>query len=159
MEEAEQSVGVSMQDKEEVEEEDDQEDLQHLLEKIDDKKSDGESSSIKPEVPYEHNCSAALPAISKVEAEMLDEERFLLKIVFNKVMGAVGQVQRIVEMLGLEIINVSICEEFDQDNMQSSNILRVKKKGVASVVTEENLLNRVKTTAKQLGGLLLPSNS
>ncbi|KAI3920707.1 hypothetical protein MKW92_045359 [Papaver armeniacum] len=91
-----------------------------------------------------------------MEAEKVDEERYLLKIVYNKALGSMAQVQRSVEMLkGVEFISVSIFD-YDQHHMQSTSFLQVKKiKGSVLVADAENLLERVKTTAKQLG-LRLP---
>ncbi|KAI3895876.1 hypothetical protein MKW98_025667 [Papaver atlanticum] len=90
-----------------------------------------------------------------MEAEKLDEERYLIKIVYNKVLGAMGQVQRSVEMLkGVDLINVYV-SEYDQHHMQSSCFLRVKKiKGSLPVTDEDNILNMLKANAKQLGLLL-----
>ncbi|KAI3889825.1 hypothetical protein MKX03_033863 [Papaver bracteatum] len=98
---------------------------------------------------------AIFPAIIKMEAEKLDEERYLIKIVYNKVLGAMGQVQRSVEMLkGVDFINVSV-SEYNQHHMQSSCFLRVKEiKGSLRVTDEDNILNMLKATAKQLGLLL-----
>ncbi|KAI3934184.1 hypothetical protein MKW92_028121 [Papaver armeniacum] len=107
------------------------------------------STVLEPKTtPY----SAIFPAITKMEAEKVDEERYMLKIVYNKALGAMSQVQRSVEMLkGVEFINVSV-SEYDQQHMQSSSFLRVKKiKGSLLVTDEENLLERVKVMAKQLG--------
>ncbi|RZC45574.1 hypothetical protein C5167_038526, partial [Papaver somniferum] len=98
---------------------------------------------------------AIFPAIIKMEAEKLDEERYLIKIVFNKVLGTMGQVQRSVEMLkGFDFINVSV-SEYDQHHMQSSCFLHVKKiKGFLPVTNEDDILNMLKATAEQLGLLL-----
>ncbi|KAI3833959.1 hypothetical protein MKX03_035424 [Papaver bracteatum] len=102
---------------------------------------------------------AIVPAITEMEAEKVDEERYLLKIVYNKALGSMAKVQRSVEMLkGIEFINVSI-SEYDQHHMQSTSFLLVKKiKGSVLVTDAENLLERFKTTAKQLG-LQLPCAS
>ncbi|XP_026396853.1 transcription factor bHLH27-like [Papaver somniferum] len=112
------------------------------------------STALEPKTtPY----SAVFPAITKMEAEKVDEEIYMLKIVYNKALGAMSQVQRSVEMLkGFDFINVSV-SEYDQHHMQSSSFLRVKKiKGSLLVTDEENLIERVKVMAKQLG-LNLPS--
>ncbi|KAI3945513.1 hypothetical protein MKW98_018330 [Papaver atlanticum] len=100
---------------------------------------------------------AIFPVITKMEAEKVDEQRYVLKIVYDKAMGAMGQVQRAVEMLnGFHCINVSV-SEYDQHHMQSSNFLRVKKtKGSLIAMDEERLLDKVKTAVEQLGLLLLP---
>ncbi|KAI3858326.1 hypothetical protein MKX03_035529 [Papaver bracteatum] len=96
--------------------------------------------------------SAIFPTITQVEAEKLDEERYLLKVVYNKAPRAMAQVQRSVEMLnGIQFIDVSV-SEYDQHHMQSSSFLRVKKaKGSILVTDAENLVERVKTMVKQLG--------
>ncbi|KAI3964268.1 hypothetical protein MKW92_043762 [Papaver armeniacum] len=96
--------------------------------------------------------SAISPAITLMEAEKLDEERYLLKVVHNKAPRAMAQVQRSIEMLnGIQFIDVSV-SEYDQHHMQSSTFLRVKKaKGSVFVTDAENLVERVKTMAKQLG--------
>ncbi|KAI3847604.1 hypothetical protein MKX03_024389 [Papaver bracteatum] len=111
---------------------------------------------IEPAVlQYEHY--AIFPAITKMEAEKVDEQRYVVKIVFNKAMGAMGKVQRAVEMLNdFHCINVTV-SEYDQHHMQSSNFLRVKKtKGSLLEMDEECLLDKVKTVVKQLGLLFLP---
>ncbi|KAI3893284.1 hypothetical protein MKX03_028452 [Papaver bracteatum] len=111
---------------------------------------------LEPSVlPYE-SCGI-FPVITKMEAEKVDEQRYVLKIVYNKAMGAISQVQRAVEMLnGFHCINVSV-SEYDQHHMQSSNFLRVKKtKGSLIAMDEECLLDKVKTALEQLGLLLLP---
>ncbi|KAI3877324.1 hypothetical protein MKW98_014439 [Papaver atlanticum] len=92
-----------------------------------------------------------------MEAEKVDEQRYVVKIVFNKAMGAMGKVQKAVEMLNdFHCINVTV-SEYDQHRMQSSNFLRVKKtKGSLLAMDEECLLDKVKTVVKQLGLLLLP---
>ncbi|KAI3890929.1 hypothetical protein MKW92_039096 [Papaver armeniacum] len=96
--------------------------------------------------------SAISPAITLMEAEKLDEERYLLKVVHNKAPRAMAQVQRSIEMLnGIQFIDVSV-SEYDQHHMQSSTFLRVKKaKGSVFVTDAENLVERVKKMAKQLG--------
>ncbi|KAI3923314.1 hypothetical protein MKW98_026907 [Papaver atlanticum] len=106
-------------------------------------------------VPSISPYSAIFPAITQMEAEKLDEERYLLKVVYNKAPRAMAQVQRSVEMLnGIQFIDVSI-SEYDQHHMQSSTFLRVKKaKGSVLVTDAENLVERVKTMVKQLGVLL-----
>ncbi|KAI3907450.1 hypothetical protein MKX01_036367 [Papaver californicum] len=103
--------------------------------------------------------SAIFPAITQMEAEKVDAERYMLKIVYNKALGSMSQVQRSVEMLkGFDLISVSV-SEYDQHHMQSSSFLRVKKiKGSLPVTDEKNLLKRVKVTAKQLG-LNLPCDA
>ncbi|KAI3889827.1 hypothetical protein MKX03_033865 [Papaver bracteatum] len=114
------------------------------------------STVLEPKItPY----SAIFPAITKMEAEKVDDERYMLKIVYNKALGAMSQVQRSVEMLkGVDFINASV-SEYDQHHMQSSSFLRVKKiKGSLLVTDEENLLERVKVMAKQLG-LNLPCDA
>ncbi|MCL7049645.1 hypothetical protein MKW94_020785 [Papaver nudicaule] len=107
-----------------------------------------------------HERCAIFPAITKMEAEKVDEQRFVLKIVYNKAMGAMGQVQRAIDMLkDFHCINVSV-SEYDQYHMQSSNFLRVKKiKGSLLATDEERLLDKVKTAAEQLGFLLPPHPS
>ncbi|XP_058088340.1 uncharacterized protein LOC131235205 isoform X2 [Magnolia sinica] len=95
-----------------------------------------------------------VPNITKIEVEMFDEERFVLKIGCNRAMGALSQVQRVIESLGLEITCNSV-NQIDRDHMITTAFLRVKKKGV---VTEEKLKNRAKTMALKLG-LLLPNPS
>ncbi|XP_026396854.1 uncharacterized protein LOC113291546 [Papaver somniferum] len=113
---------------------------------------------IEPAITSLPSERAIFPAIIKMEAEKLDEERYLIKIVFNKVLGTMGQVQRSVEMLkGVDFINVSV-SEYDQHHMQSSCFLRVKKiKGSLPMADEDNILNMLKATAKQLGLLLSPA--
>ncbi|KAI3880979.1 hypothetical protein MKX03_007825 [Papaver bracteatum] len=105
--------------------------------------------------PFERR--AIFPAIMQMETEKLDEERYVLTIVFNKALGTMGLVQRSVEMLkGFESINVAL-STYDQHHMQSSNFLRVKKiKGSLLQTNEEDLLNRAKESVKQLGLLFLP---
>ncbi|KAI3866628.1 hypothetical protein MKW92_027582 [Papaver armeniacum] len=100
---------------------------------------------------------AIFPAVMQMETEKLDEERYVLTIVFNKALGTMGLVQRSVEMLkGFESINVAL-STYDQHHMQSSNFLRVKKiKGTLLQTNEEDLLNRAKESVKQLGLLFLP---
>ncbi|KAI3910988.1 hypothetical protein MKW92_038053, partial [Papaver armeniacum] len=59
-----------------------------------------------------------------METEKLDDERYVLTIVFNKALGTMGLVQRSVEMLkGFESINVALTT-YDEHHMQSSNFLR-----------------------------------
>ncbi|MCL7044659.1 hypothetical protein MKW94_006544 [Papaver nudicaule] len=96
--------------------------------------------------------SAMFPAITKMEAEKLDEERYMLEIICNKARGAIGQVQRSVELLKeLDFFNFAICR-YGQCHMQFTIFLRVKKvKGSLLVTNTEDLLQRVKTAAKQLG--------
>ncbi|MCL7031478.1 hypothetical protein MKW94_026298 [Papaver nudicaule] len=78
---------------------------------------------VEPAVPPYERC-AIFPAIVMMEAEKLDEERYMLKIVYNKALGTMGLVQRSVEMLkGFDCINVSL-SVYDQQHLQSSNILR-----------------------------------
>ncbi|KAI3896928.1 hypothetical protein MKW92_032959 [Papaver armeniacum] len=100
---------------------------------------------------------AIFPAIMQMETEKLDEERYVLTIVFNKALGTMGLVQRSVEMLkGLESINVAL-STYDEHHMQSSNFLRVKKiKGTLLQTNEEDLLNRANESVKQMGLLFLP---
>ncbi|XP_058088303.1 uncharacterized protein LOC131235168 isoform X2 [Magnolia sinica] len=93
-----------------------------------------------------------VPNITKIEVEMFDEERFVLKIGCNRAMGALSQVQRVIESLGLEITCNSV-NQINRDHVITTAFLRVKKKGV---VTEEKLKNRAKTMALKLG-LLLPN--
>ncbi|XP_043692497.1 transcription factor bHLH35-like isoform X2 [Telopea speciosissima] len=94
---------------------------------------------------------ASLPTISKIEAYVLDKDRFLLKICCNKAMGAVGLVQGAIEMLGLQITCSSI-DELDHANMWITTFLHVKKK---EGVTQEKLLHQVRKNAGKLG-LVLP---
>ncbi|KAI3980335.1 hypothetical protein MKX01_003874 [Papaver californicum] len=97
---------------------------------------------------------AIFPAITQMEAEKVDAEIYMLKIVYNKALGSMSQVQRSVEMLkGFDFISVSV-SEYNQHHMQSSSFLR-KIKGSLPVTDEKNLLERVKVTAKQLGLNLL----
>lgn len=105
--------------------------------------------------PFERR--AIFPAIMQMETEKLDEERYVLRIVFNTALGTMGLVQRSVEMLeGFESINVAL-SAYDQHHVQSSNFLRVKKiKGSLLQTNEEDLLNRAKESVKQLGLLFLP---
>ncbi|XP_058088335.1 uncharacterized protein LOC131235205 isoform X1 [Magnolia sinica] len=109
---------------------------------------------IPPMQPQELFPCDSPPAISQIEVEMFDEERFVLKIGCNRAMGALSQVQRVIESLGLEITCNSV-NQIDRDHMITTAFLRVKKKGV---VTEEKLKNRAKTMALKLG-LLLPNPS
>lgn len=68
-------------------------------------------------------CSAIYPAITKMEAEEIDKENYILKIISNKAPGAIAQVQRSLEMLkGIEIMSVSI-SKYDQHHMQSTAFL------------------------------------
>ncbi|XP_043692933.1 transcription factor bHLH35-like [Telopea speciosissima] len=90
---------------------------------------------------------ACIPAISKIEGDILGDERFILKIWCNKGVGAVGLVERAIEMLGLQITCASI-DQFDNANMVTTTFLRSKKKGV---FTLEKLLKKVKTNATELG--------
>ncbi|XP_058088267.1 transcription factor bHLH35-like [Magnolia sinica] len=107
---------------------------------------------IPPMQPQELIPCDSPPAISQIEVEMVDEERFAVKIGCNRAMGALSQVQRVIESLGLEIISNSV-NQIDRDHILTTAFLRVKKKGF---VTEEKLKNRVKTMALKLG-LLLPN--
>ncbi|XP_058088283.1 uncharacterized protein LOC131235153 isoform X2 [Magnolia sinica] len=93
-----------------------------------------------------------VPNITKIEVETFDEERFVLKIGCNRAMGALSQVQRVIESLGLEITCNSV-NQIARDHVITTAFLRVKKKGV---VTEEKLKNSAKTMALKLG-LLLPN--
>ncbi|XP_058088294.1 transcription factor bHLH35-like isoform X1 [Magnolia sinica] len=107
---------------------------------------------IPPMQPQELFPCDSPPAISQIEVEMFDEERFVLKIGCNRAMGALSQVQRVIESLGLEITCNSV-NQINRDHVITTAFLRVKKKGV---VTEEKLKNRAKTMALKLG-LLLPN--
>ncbi|KAI3947633.1 hypothetical protein MKX01_034298 [Papaver californicum] len=92
--------------------------------------------------------TAIFPAITLMEAEKVDADRYMLKIVYNKALGS----------MSFDFISVSI-SEYDQHHMQSSSFLRVKKNKRSLLVTDEqNLLERVKVTAKQLG-LNLPCDA
>ncbi|KAI3925295.1 hypothetical protein MKX01_035412 [Papaver californicum] len=72
--------------------------------------------------PHQH--CAIFPAIVKMEAQKLDEERYVLEIVHNKALRTRGLVQRSVEMLeGFVPINVAI-SNYDEHHVQSSNFLR-----------------------------------
>ncbi|KAI3971117.1 hypothetical protein MKW92_013658 [Papaver armeniacum] len=112
---------------------------------------------VEPPGPPPFVSRAIFPAIMQMETEKLDEERYVLTIVFNKALGTMGTVQRSVEMLkGFESINVAL-STYDEHHMQSSNFLRVKKiKGTLLQTNEEDLLNRAKESVKQLGLLFLP---
>ncbi|XP_058088278.1 transcription factor bHLH35-like isoform X1 [Magnolia sinica] len=107
---------------------------------------------IPPMQPQELFPCDSPPAISQIEVETFDEERFVLKIGCNRAMGALSQVQRVIESLGLEITCNSV-NQIARDHVITTAFLRVKKKGV---VTEEKLKNSAKTMALKLG-LLLPN--
>ncbi|KAI3896927.1 hypothetical protein MKW92_032958 [Papaver armeniacum] len=86
-------------------------------------------------------------AIFPAVMQKLDEERYVLTIVFNKALGTMGLVQRSVEMLkGFESINVAL-STYDQHHMQSSNFLR----------PNEEDLRMLKESVKQLGLRFFPS--
>ncbi|KAJ4979042.1 hypothetical protein NE237_009822 [Protea cynaroides] len=93
---------------------------------------------------------ALVPTVTKMEAFMLDEERFILKICCNKAVGAVGLVQKAVEMLGLQVTCASV-DQHDHVQMLTTTFLRVKKKGA---MTHEKLLQQLGTNAMKLGLLL-----
>ncbi|XP_042487736.1 transcription factor bHLH35-like [Macadamia integrifolia] len=120
--------------------------------------SSGEDSStiVEVEAPplqghtQEYHHFASLPAISKIEADMVGDERFILKIWCNKREGTVGLVQRATEMLGLQVTCASV-EQFDNANMLTTTFLRAKKKGGFTV---EKLLKKVRTNATELGLVL-----
>ncbi|KAI3937768.1 hypothetical protein MKW92_025392 [Papaver armeniacum] len=132
----------------------------HHLGVVSDKSLVNASAEVQPQPimmstvhePSKSPNSALFPAITMMEADKIDEERYLLKIVYNKALGAMAHVQRSVEMLkGIEFIDISI-SEYDQHHMQSTTFLRVKKiKGSILVTDAENLLQKVKIIAKQLG--------
>ncbi|KAI3955725.1 hypothetical protein MKW98_006085 [Papaver atlanticum] len=111
---------------------------------------------VEPPGPPPFERRAIFPAIMQMETGKLDEERYVLTIVFNKALGTMGLVQRSVEMLkGFESINVAL-STYDEHHMQSSNFIRVKKiKGSLLQTNEEDLLNRAKESVKQLGLLFL----
>ncbi|KAK9162842.1 hypothetical protein Syun_003744 [Stephania yunnanensis] len=110
-----------------------------------------DSPPLKP-VPLYERC-ASPPSISEITAEMLDEERFVVEICCNKAIGAISQVQRTVEMLGLEITCSSI-SEVNQDSMLTTTFVRVKKK---SNMNQGKLLQRLKQNARRLS-LHVPPN-
>ncbi|XP_042486481.1 transcription factor bHLH35-like [Macadamia integrifolia] len=120
--------------------------------------SSGEDSStiVEVEAPplqghtQEYHHFASPPAISKIEADMVGDERFILKIWCTKRVGAVGLVQRAIEMLGLQVTCASV-NQFDNANMLTTTFLRAKKKGGFTV---EKLLKKVRTNATELGLLL-----
>ncbi|KAG9450800.1 hypothetical protein H6P81_010765 [Aristolochia fimbriata] len=100
-----------------------------------------------PHDPQPQECfRPPIPTITQVDAEMLDADRFILKITCNRAIGALGQVQKVIECLGLEITLVSV-SELGQDYCLTMAFLRAKKKGV---VTVEKLKNRVKVIAKKM---------
>ncbi|KAK9150321.1 hypothetical protein Syun_008630 [Stephania yunnanensis] len=99
--------------------------------------------------PYQR-CATTLPEITKMNAEMLDADRFILEIVCNKAIGALSQVQRSIEMLGIEITCTSLSELIDQKSMVTTTFIRVKKNS-RLMMTPDKLLNRLRLNAKQLG--------
>ncbi|KAI3941565.1 hypothetical protein MKW92_029106 [Papaver armeniacum] len=113
---------------------------------------------VEPPGPPPFVSRAIFPAIMQMETEKLDEERYVLTIVFNKALGTMGLVQRSVEMLkGFESINVAL-STYDEHHMQSSNFLRVsyslfkKIKGTLLQTNEEDLPEQqAKESVKQLG--------
>ncbi|KAG9450801.1 hypothetical protein H6P81_010766 [Aristolochia fimbriata] len=106
-----------------------------------------ESPLLRPHDPKPQECIRPhIPTITQVDAEMLDADRFILKITCNRAIGALGQVQKVIESLGLEITLVSV-SELGQDYCFTMAFIRAKKKGV---VTVERLKNRVKVTAKKM---------
>ncbi|KAK9096685.1 hypothetical protein Sjap_022182 [Stephania japonica] len=113
--------------------------------------SDDSAPTLQPVPPYER--CASPPSLSEITVEMLDEERFMIEIYCNKAIGALSQVQRVVEMLGLEITCSSI-SEVNQDTMRSTTFLRVKKK---SNMNQGKLLQRLKQNATRLS-LHIPPN-
>ncbi|KAK9096782.1 hypothetical protein Sjap_022279 [Stephania japonica] len=98
--------------------------------------------------PYQR-CASTLPEITKMNAQMLDADRFILEIGCNKAIGALSQVQRSIEMLGVEITCTSLSELINQDSMVTTTFVRVKKK--SSLMTPDKLLNRLRLNAKELG--------
>ncbi|KAL5992652.1 hypothetical protein ACLOJK_013571 [Asimina triloba] len=107
---------------------------------------------IPPAEPKEFVRCSSPPAISQIEVDKLDAERFAVKIGCNRAMGALSQVQRIFESLGMEITFNSI-NQLDNDHMLTTAFLRAKKK---ALVTEEKLKKRAKTMAVNLGLHLSP---
>ncbi|XP_042486478.1 transcription factor bHLH35-like [Macadamia integrifolia] len=93
---------------------------------------------------------ALVPTVTKMEAYTLDEGQFILKICSNKAVGALGLVQKAIEMLGLEITCSSI-DEIDHVHMLTTTFLRVKKRGV---LMQDKLLQQLRTNATKLGLLL-----
>ncbi|KAI3941563.1 hypothetical protein MKW92_029104 [Papaver armeniacum] len=110
---------------------------------------------VEPPGPPPFVSRAIFPAIMQM-GEKLDEERYVLTIVFNKALGTMGTVQRCVEMLkGFESINVAL-STYDEHHMQSSNFLRVKKiKGIDRLMRKTSEQG-AKESVKQLGLLFLP---
>ncbi|KAG9450798.1 hypothetical protein H6P81_010763 [Aristolochia fimbriata] len=100
-----------------------------------------------PEQYTECNSRPAIPTISKIDAEMLGENRFVLKVTSNKAIGALGQVQKVIESLGLDITFVSV-NELDRDHCLTMTFLQARKKGV---VTEEKVKHRVRVLAEKMG--------
>ncbi|KAK9102964.1 hypothetical protein Sjap_020218 [Stephania japonica] len=98
-------------------------------------------------------CASTLPEITKMNAQMLDDERFIVEIVCNKAIGVLSQVQRLIEMLGVEITCTSLSELTNQDRMVTTSFVRVKKKNTQ--MTPEKLLNRLRLNAKQLFTFIL----
>ncbi|XP_068636962.1 transcription factor bHLH27-like [Aristolochia californica] len=122
------------------------------MEMIDrDMNSSGEKSAVvmeeSPPAQYRECVRPAMLTISQIDAEMLGEDRFMLKVISNKAIGALGQVQKVIESLGFEITLVSV-NELDQDHCLTMTFLRAKKKGV---VTNEKLKYRVKVLATKMG--------
>ncbi|XP_077251596.1 transcription factor bHLH35-like [Tasmannia lanceolata] len=88
--------------------------------------------SVPPMQPQNNGQCGSSPAISEINAEMLGEERSVLKITCNRATGAVGRVQLVIESLGLEITCTSI-NEVNRDHMLITTFLRAKKKGVLNM--------------------------
>eukprot|EP00268_Persea_americana_P045297 TRINITY_DN4613_c0_g1_i1.p1 TRINITY_DN4613_c0_g1~~TRINITY_DN4613_c0_g1_i1.p1 ORF type:complete len:292 (+),score=65.91 TRINITY_DN4613_c0_g1_i1:193-1068(+) len=64
--------------------------------------------------------------ILNIDIEEMDERMFATKVVFRRARGAVGQVQRMIESLGLNISN-TWTHEIDRHQMITTSFLQVKK--------------------------------
>ncbi|KAL6012755.1 hypothetical protein ACLOJK_003244 [Asimina triloba] len=89
--------------------------------------STSESNSPSSDVTLpSHDSSPPHHHISQIEIDAVDDRMYVIKVTFQKSRGAVGQVQRMMESLGLSI-SQSWTHEMDADLMITTSFINVKK--------------------------------
>lgn len=108
------------------------------------------SVSNSPSPQEAHQCHESSPLqhqILNISVEEMDERMFAIKVIFRRAHGMLGQVQRVIESLGLNISN-TWTHEIDRHQMITTSFVNVKKQ---INMTSETLKVQISKAALKFG--------